>query len=190
MCLIFLRNYCNNIEFKLLLWYDNEKLFGGLFMKHKEINYTVMLKAADDNWCAAEIIRKAEKLYYPFSILLALSGEIYLKYILLIKCGRIGIKTHDLLRLYKMLSEEVQNEINDIIVNQPKEFQSILFEGYTLSHYIEELEKNSSLFINSRYYYENYQKELFKYFGGIYETIKAFRTYAHKCAINNERTDL
>lgn len=149
-------------------------------MERKEVNYEEMLKEADNNWCAAEIIWDVDKkLSNQYGLLLALSGEIYLKYILLASGRYKGvIKEHDLLHLYNMMDEEDKDGIKKILINQPKKYQP-LFDKYTLDFFFKELERNESLFTNSRYCYENYQKKFYEYFGAIYEMINAFRTYAH-----------
>ena len=151
-------------------------------MKSKNVNYEEMLKAADDYWRAAEIICDADnKLFNQYRLLLAFSGEVYLKYILLKKGYSNNIEKHDLLYLYNRLDKRIQNEINDILIKQPKKYRPLWYEPYTLNHYIEELEKNRFLVMNSRYYYEDYKKEFWIYTEGIYEIIRAFRTYAHDC---------
>lgn len=102
-----------------------------------------------------------------------------MKYILLKKGRSSTIEQHDLFNLYEMLDKEIQDKIKCILINQPKKFQPLYYEQHTWDHYIEQLKKNRSLVMYSRYYYENYEKEFWIYFGGIYEIIKAFRTYAH-----------
>ena len=84
-------------------------------MKSKNVNYEEMLKAADDYWRAAEIIWDADdKLFNQYRLLLAFSGEVYLKYILLKNGYSNNIENHDLFGLYDRLDKRIQNEINDI----------------------------------------------------------------------------